>query len=128
MVVDRQNSHSYNFRNLDNSHLYINSEFIKPPGGYLYKVPVPVCGQLFNFCVKIFIKYSSISIDGLEYELQEQKKNIVIGNELTKEVKFAVKSEAGTEVEYTLVIYKKNEIMNLASLKVNNEEDTEDKK
>ena len=69
-------------------------------------------------------KYSSISIDGLEYELQEQKKNIVIENELTKEVKFAVKSEAGTEVEYTLVIYKKNEIMNLASLKVNNEEAT----
>nr|DAV59957.1 MAG TPA: hypothetical protein [Caudoviricetes sp.] len=43
-VVDRHNSLSYNFRNLGNFHLYINSEFIKPPGGYLYKVPVPICG------------------------------------------------------------------------------------
>nr|DAX00518.1 MAG TPA: hypothetical protein [Bacteriophage sp.] len=42
--MDRHNSLSYNFRNLGNFHLYINSEFIKPPGGYLYKVPVPIYG------------------------------------------------------------------------------------
>lgn len=44
VVVDRHNSPSYNFRNLSNFHPYINSEIIKPPGGYLYKVPVLVCG------------------------------------------------------------------------------------
>nr|DAG30424.1 MAG TPA: hypothetical protein [Bacteriophage sp.] len=40
-----------NFRNLGNFHLYINSEFIKPPGGYLYKVPVPAFPLIYKICI-----------------------------------------------------------------------------
>ncbi|MBO5478752.1 MAG: cadherin-like beta sandwich domain-containing protein [Clostridia bacterium] len=60
-----------------------------------------------------------VSIDGQEYTKQEQQKNIVMDNSLTKEVKIAVKSEAGQETEYTLVIYKQNELTKLSSLTVN---------
>jgi len=66
--------------------------------------------------------YSYISIDGEEYSLYEQSKDINMGYELTKEVKIAVKSEAGKEAEYTLVIYKKSALLELISLKVNNNE------
>lgn len=69
-------------------------------------------------------QYSFVSIDGLDYELKEQTKNITLGSDLTKEVKIAVKSEAGTEAEYTLVIYKKSEIMNMLHLEVNDKEAT----
>lgn len=69
-------------------------------------------------------EYSYISIDGQEYTEKEQTKEIELGNELTKEITIVLKTEAGTEVEYTLVIYKENEAMNLSSLKVNDIEAT----
>ena len=67
-------------------------------------------------------QYSFVSIDGLEYELHEQDKDIVIGNNLSREITIAIKSEAETEAEYTLVIHKKSEIMNLLNLKVNEQD------
>jgi len=63
--------------------------------------------------------YSYISIDGEEYSKYQQNKNINLGEELTKEIKIAVKSEIGTEAEYTLVIYKKSAVLELITLKVN---------
>ena len=68
--------------------------------------------------------YSYISIDGKEYSLYEQTKDIKIESELNKEVKIVVKSEAGTEVEYTLVIYQKSELTKLNSLTVNEKDAT----
>lgn len=67
-------------------------------------------------------KYSSVSIDGLNYELEKASKTINLGTDLSKEVKIAVKSEAGTIEEYTLVIYKASAVLDLVSLKVNEEE------
>ncbi len=69
-------------------------------------------------------EYTEVSIDGLNYELQEQNKNITIGNKLRKEVQITLKSEAGTIEEYTLVIYKKKEAMDLSSITVNDKEAT----
>lgn len=67
-------------------------------------------------------EYSYVSIDGLDYTLETASKSINIGSELSKEVKIAVKSEAGTIEEYTLVIYKANAVLDLVSLKVNETE------
>lgn len=67
-------------------------------------------------------EYSYISIDGKDYEKHEQNKNITIGEEKSIEIKFAVKSEAGTEKEYTLIIYKKDALLDLISLKVEGKE------
>ena len=69
-------------------------------------------------------EYTQVSIDGLDYELQQQNKYITIGNKLRKEVQITLKSEAGTVEEYTLVIYKKKEAMDLTSVKVNDKEAT----
>lgn len=66
--------------------------------------------------------YSSVSIEGKAYEIYQQSKEINLGYDLSKEVKIAVKSEAGKEAEYTLVIYKKSAILELISLKVNEKE------
>ncbi len=67
-------------------------------------------------------EYSFVSIDGLEYSKHTQKTNIDMENSTSKEIIILVKSEAETEVEYTLIINKKNEAMNLSSLKVNDKE------
>lgn len=69
-------------------------------------------------------EYSSVSIEGEEYTLKEQLKDIDLSKELSKEIRISVKSEAGTEVEYTLVIYKKNLLSDLISLTVNGAEAT----
>lgn len=63
--------------------------------------------------------YSSVSIEGEAYEVYQQSKSINLGYDLSKEVKIAIKSEAGKEAEYTLVIYKKSAVLELISLKVN---------
>ena len=63
-------------------------------------------------------EFTSISIDGLEYELNTQSKPITLDS-FSKEVPIAVKTEAGTIAEYTLVIYKKNEAMELSDVIVN---------
>ena len=55
-------------------------------------------------------KYSEISIDGKKYTVGEQTADIVIGNDESKEVTIIVKSENGTEEEYTLYIYRDTEL------------------
>ncbi len=65
---------------------------------------------------------SSVGIDGLDYELHEQEKDIVMKDISRREVTIVVRSEAGTEAEYTLIIHKHSEIMNLLELKVNDKE------
>lgn len=67
-------------------------------------------------------EYSEISIDGMTYSLHEQSKNIDIGNELKKEIKLHVKSEAGREEEYTLAIYKESLLTRLLHLTVDGKE------
>ena len=62
--------------------------------------------------------YSFVGIDGLDYMQYTQDKIIAMGQDLTKEIKIAVKSEAGREAEYTLVIYKKNALTDLIDIKV----------
>ncbi len=67
-------------------------------------------------------EYTEVSIDGLEYEKHEQDKNIVMEKHMSREVTITVRTEAGTEAEYKLIIHKKSEIMNLLNVKVNNQE------
>ena len=69
-------------------------------------------------------EYTEVSIDGESYNLETASKYITLGNDLSKNITITVKTEAGTEAEYTLVIYKKNAAMELSSLKVNNKEAT----
>lgn len=69
-------------------------------------------------------EYSFVSIEGEEYTINEQNKEITIGKDLSQEVKIAVKSEAGREAEYTLVIYTKKKVAELISLTVNGKEAT----
>ncbi|MDE5831040.1 MAG: hypothetical protein K2H53_05400 [Clostridia bacterium] len=64
-------------------------------------------------------EYSYVSIDGLEYTISSQEKDISLGKNLTVEYKIAVKSEAGREAEYTLVIYKESAALELITLTVN---------
>ncbi len=67
-------------------------------------------------------QYSSVSIDGLDYKLETAEKLINVGTDLSKEIRIAVKSEYGRIEEYTLVIYKANVVLDLVSLRVNEEE------
>jgi len=62
--------------------------------------------------------FSSVSIDGLAYEIHEQTKNISFGSELSKTVLISIKSESGKEQEYTLVIYKRSELGELENLTI----------
>lgn len=66
-------------------------------------------------------EYSNISIAGKPYSIKTQEEDINLYRGIT-EVKFAVKTEANREVEYTLVIYKGNAALELESLKVNEKE------
>lgn len=67
-------------------------------------------------------EYSYISIDGAAYKLHEQTKNISVQDKDSVQVNFVVKSEAGTEEEYVLVIYRNEAILDLVSLKVEGKE------
>ena len=69
-------------------------------------------------------QYAYVSIDGKQYTLNEQTKNIVLGNEFPKEVSIVVKAENGKEQEYKLTIYNDDEIGNLESLTVNDKQAT----
>lgn len=69
-------------------------------------------------------EYSSISIDGGEYKLHSENALVTIGGELTKEIRITVKSEAGRETEYTLVLFEQNAALELISLTVDGEEAT----
>ena len=95
-----------------------------PVSATRYEVVVDEFTDISKVTATTRSKESFVSIDGKEYELHMQEKNIVTENSSTKEVTIVVKSEAGTEAEYTLVIHKKSEAMNLSSLKVNGEEAT----
>ncbi len=63
-------------------------------------------------------EFSLVSIDGMEYEIQEQTKNISFGTDLSKTIIISIKSENGIEKEYTLVIYKQSELAELEMLTV----------
>lgn len=63
-------------------------------------------------------EYSSISIDGAEYKKKEDTQNVSVNGELTKEIRILVKSEAGREAEYTLVLYEQNAALELIGLTV----------
>ncbi len=67
-------------------------------------------------------EYSYVSIDGLDYEIHQQTTGLLMENISRREVTIVVKTEAGTEVEYTLIIHRQSEIMNLLDLKVNGED------
>lgn len=67
-------------------------------------------------------EYSWVSLDGQEYKVKENNTNISMDGELTKEVKIVVKSEAGREAEYTLVIYKESAALELISVTANDKE------
>ncbi len=83
-----------------------------------YEVVVEEDTDISTVNVLVNSEFTSISVDGLGYELQEQSKDITLDN-YAKEVSIAVKTEAGTIAEYTLVIYKKNQAMELSDVIVN---------
>ncbi len=88
-----------------------------------YEVVVSENTQLSLTQVTTNSDYSSVSIDGKQYELNTQNKQILLGTNIPKEVKIVVKAENGKEQEYTLVIYKENELSNLEKLVVNDDKE-----
>lgn len=102
----------------------INEIIATPVSTNRYEVIVDEGTDISNVKGITNSEYSFVSIEGEEYTLKEQLKDIDLSKELSKEVRISVKSEAGREVEYTLVIYKKNLLSDLISLTVNGAEAT----
>ncbi len=87
-----------------------------------YEVVVGENTDITNIIANTNSNYSYISIDGQEYTLKTQTKEIDLTTELLVEVIITVKSEAGTEAEYTLVIHKEKPELELKSLTVEGKE------
>ncbi len=101
-----------------------NEETIKatPVSLTKYEVAVEEYTDISKIIAKTNCEYSYISIDGLEYTQNIQETQVKLGTDSPIEVIISVKSEAETEAQYTLIIYKKNSILDLISLTVNDEE------
>lgn len=89
-----------------------------------YEAVISEHTDISNIFAKTNSEYSSVSIDGAEYKVQEDTRSISIDGDLAKTVRIVIKSEAGRETEYTLVLYEQNSALELISLTVDDIEAT----
>jgi len=80
-----------------------------------------IASENTSICVSNVIaknQYASVSVDGKEYELGSQSKDISVDSALIKTVPISIKSENGIVEEFLLVIYKKSQVNDLEQLTV----------
>lgn len=87
-----------------------------------YEVVVENDTDISNIFGRTVSDYSYISINGEKYNLKEENTKINLSEDGKTEVRISVKTEAGNEKEFTLIIYKEEAALELMSLTVNDEE------
>jgi len=99
--------------------IIVNGQQAVPVSLSKYEIVVEEDVQICSSNVIAKDTNSYVSIDGNEFELGTQTKDILLETSLIKTVPITVKSESGLIQEYTLVIYRKSEVTELEKLTVN---------